>query len=338
LAGLASAATLIAAFSLVGDLYVPAQRGRATMVVLMGEIGGAPAAFALGGVLLTMSSGVSATFGLEGWRQALLWMCAPLLPIVLLLLMLREPPRTGVVVKNPSVREVWPQLWRYRLVVVPLLLARVMVWIADGAVLVWAAPTFARSFGLSPDRIGAIMATSLLVSGILGPLLGGPLADFCQRSGGPRRTVSAMCVLALLSVPAALFSITPNASLASFTLAAFLMLGFTIGTMALTIATIVIPGELRGLYVAITITVGATFSIGVAPLLVSGLSGVLGGPAKIGLALAIVCVTTSILGALVFSIGRRYFPGDESPGHPGKENLRSGGANVALKEHPTPNS
>jgi MFS family permease len=258
-------------------------------------------------------SSATAGAGLSSWRWALLWMCAPLLAVVFLMLMLREPPRTGVRAKNTSVREVWPELWRYRAVIVPLLLARVMVWIADGAVLVWAAPNFARNFALSPDRIGAIMGTALLASGILGPVLGGPLADVCQRSGGPRRTMTAMCVVALLSVPAALFAIMPGATLASFMLVLFLTFGFTIGTAALALATIVIPGELRGLYVAVTVTVGATFSIGVAPLVVSGLSGALGGPEMIGQSLAIVCAATSVLGAVAFGFGRRYFRQSRRP-------------------------
>lgn len=307
LAGFASAATLIAAFSVVGDLYAPAQRGRATMVALFGEIGGAPAAFALGGVLLATTSATT-SFGLMDWRSTLLWMCAPFVPVILLLFMLREPVRTGLTVKNPSLRQVWPQFFSHRTVVVPLLLARIMVWIADGAVLVWAAPSFARSFGLRSDRIGVIIATAFLASGILGPILGGALSDLCQRRGGPRRTMKAMCIIALLSSPAALFATMPNVTLAGFMLSAFLTLGFTIGTAALAVATIVIPGELRGLYVAVTVTVGAVFSVGVAPLIVSSLSGSLGGPAEVGRALAIVCGVTSILGAVVFGAGSRYFP------------------------------
>lgn len=306
LAGIASAATLVLTFSVLSDLYGPEQRGRATMVTLFGEIGGAPAAFALGGMLLTLLGPMSGE-GLENWRWALLWMCIPLMPPVVLLLMLREPPRTGIMVERPPLSQVWPRLQKYRAVIVPLLLARIMVWIADGAVLVWAAPSFARQFALPPDRIGAIMGAALLIGALLGPILGGPLADLCQRSGGPRRTMSMMCMVASLSVPAALFAIMPYPVLASVMLTVFLTLGFVIGTAAMALATIVIPGELRGVYIAITVSVAAIFSIGVAPLAVSGLSGVLGGPAEIGRALAIVCASTSVLGSIVFAVGRRGF-------------------------------
>lgn len=303
LIGLCLTATLVAAYSVVGDLYAPAQRGRAAMMVTMGEVAAAPAAFALGGVLLAVAGSDAAQ-----WRWALLWMCAPLVPCALLLLGLREPRRTDVVNKDPPLREVWPKLWRYRGVVVPLLLARIMVWLADGGVMVWGVPSFSRRFDLPADRIGSIMATALTISGILGPLLGGPLADLCQRRGGPRLTITCLCILAVMSAPTALFTIMPNPALAGVLLTTFLTLHFTIATMAMALAIIVIPGELRGLYIALCVTVGAFFSIGVAPMVVSGLSETLGGMAMIGKALAIVCGLTSIVGAVVFLYGRRYFP------------------------------
>lgn len=303
--GISLAGTLVAAYSMVGDLYQPAQRGRASMVVAMGEIGGAPAAFALGGALLAANGPISVS---GGWREAVLWMALPLAPVVLLTLALIEPPRTGVTRRNPPLREVWPLLRRYRGVILALLLARVMVWIADGAVLIWAAPTFTRRFSLPPEYVGAIMGTTLLVSGMLGPLVGGPLADFCQRAGGPRRTVLVLGVLALLSAPAALFPLAHTAVFGSFLLGWLLATGYIVGTAGITLATIVIPGELRGLFLAFTITGAALFFIGVAPLAVSGLSALLGGPNSIGEALAIVTTATSLSGAVVLTFGSRYFP------------------------------
>jgi hypothetical protein len=62
------------------------------------------------------------------------------------------------------------------------------------------------------------------------------------------------------------------------------------------------------LYVAVTITIGALFFVGIAPLIVSGVSRLLGGPIMIGNALAIVCATASLLGAAAFALGGQYFP------------------------------
>ena len=311
--GLAVATVLVASYALAADLYAPEQRGRATMIVALGENGGAPAAFALGGLLLTMMGA-----GPEAWRKALLSSTAMLVPVALLVLLLREPPRTGIVVSNPQVREVWPELWAYRGRIAPLLLARIMVWMGDGAVQIWAAPIFARTYGLTPQRIGGIIALGLLASATLGPALGGLLADFCQRRGGPRRTMIALSLVALISAPTALFAIMASSTVAGILLGVFLTLGYVIGVAAVPLGTIVVPGELRGLYIAITIAVSALFSVALAPLAVSSLSGALGGPAMIGEAMAIVGTVTSLLGSAVFAFGGRHFPTAHGPDPSGR--------------------
>jgi MFS family permease len=101
LVGLGSPATAIAAYSLLADLYPPSARGRATMFVLLGQVAGASAAFALGGELLVV-------FGSENaaWRPAMFWMGGVLAPILVLALALREPLRSGRAVDNPSLRMV----------------------------------------------------------------------------------------------------------------------------------------------------------------------------------------------------------------------------------------
>lgn len=305
LAGLCSAAVLILGFSIIGDLYAPEERGRASMVMASAEILGAPVSFALGGWLVVHAGWA---LGITSWRAALWTMGALLLPFVLLMLLLREPVRRERLRAAPSLLLLWSQLWRYRAVALPILLARGMVWLADGAVFVWAAPNFARRFRLGADRIGAIMGVVLLVSGLVGPALGGPLADYCQRHGGPRRTVRAMAGVALASMPLALFNLMPTPGTAAAVMVVFLTLGFMTATAGVTVSIIVIPGELRGAYLGMTFVVGSVFFVGLAPLAVSALSDVLGGGNMIGEALALMCAAASLLGAAVFALSSRFFP------------------------------
>lgn len=305
LAGLCSAGVLILGFSLIGDLYAPRARGRASMVMASAEIMGAPAAFALGGWLLVR---IGPDRGVADWRLTLWVMGALLVPVLLAMLLLREPQRQERRAATPRLAVLWPHLWRYRGVALPILLARGMVWLADGSVFVWAAPSFSRRFQLPPDRVGAIMGVVLLVSGFLGPALGGPLADYCQSHGGPRLTVRVMAAVALLSMPVALFNFLPTAIAAAAVMMIFLTLGFMIATAGVTLSIIVIPGELRGAYLGMTFVVGSLFFVGLAPLMVSGLSGLLGGQRMIGHALAFVCAAASLLGAAVFALSARFFP------------------------------
>jgi predicted MFS family arabinose efflux permease len=303
LTGLTGLGILPVVLSLLADLYAPTLRGRVTTIVVVGQVAGNSAAFALGGALLAMTGTVS-----EGWRWAMLWMTAPLALILLSMLALREPPRTGLSIKNPSARQVWAELRQYRAVIATLAIGIVLAETAVGAMLIWASPMLSRRFALAPDRIGDIMAMGMLVSGILGPVIGGTLADLCQRSGGPRRTVAVLSALAFVSVPAGLFAFAPGAGLTSVLLVAAMTIVLAVAVMGMTIFTIVIPNELRGLCMSVLVAAEVLFALAVAPVSVSLLSGALGGLAMIGKSLSIVCVTTSILAAATFAIGRRFFP------------------------------
>src|SRR6185312_349592 len=93
-------------------------------------------------------------------------------------------------------------------------------------------------------------------------------------------------------------------------LAAFVTLGNAISVVQATLFTVVIPNELRGLCVGLSTTLGIPFSMGLSPLIVSVLSGALGGSAALGKALALMCVTISLLGAAAFAWGQARFPSE----------------------------
>jgi MFS family permease len=330
--GLTATATLTAAISLLADHYAPAQRGRATMIIAIGQIGGMSAAFALGGSLLATAAGQ------ESWRWAMGWLASPLLGTVLLAIALREPPRHELAVSplrtssdppivpsgatgrsaippsgavsGPAIEgssTAFRQLWHHRALIAPLLIGVIMFAMAEQAVVIWAAPVLSRTFGLTPERIGTLMATGLIVSGLVSAVAGGLLADLCQKNGGPRLSLLVLSALAVLSIPAGLFAVMPTTVSAATSLILFITLGNIIGVAITPISTVVIPNELRGLFMSVLFATGAIFGLGLAPLTVSLLSGALGGPAMIGKALAVVCVTGSMLGAATFALGRRRF-------------------------------
>jgi MFS family permease len=303
LVGLSTGATSIAATSLITDSSSREQRGRATMILAWGQVIGMAAAFGVCGYLLSR-------FGAEpsGWRWTLAIASSPLIAILLLLLTLSEPARTGRHIKHPTIREGFVELKQYRGIVITLITASVIVRIADSAAVVWTAPIFARDFGLSPASIGTLMGTTIMVSGISGPALAGFLADICQQSGGPKQTVRVFSYFVLLSVPTSLYPLAPSGPTAVILFALFYVVGVMSGTLFTAVASVVIPNELFGLCMSLFALVSAIVGTGLSPLLVSGFASALGGPSHIGAALAIVCVSTSFLGSIVYLIGSRYFP------------------------------
>lgn len=296
LVGLAATAVPLAATALISDLFPEARRGRAQMVVSMTAVGGMSAAFALGGLLLSSHG--------DAWRPAMWWLAAPVAAGAISLLLLREPPRTGASDPRRPFHQDLRALWSRRSLVLPLLAGGVMVGVADGAALVWAAPVLIRDQGLSAAEAGGLIATATLASGLAGPMLGGFLADLCQASGGSRRTLLALAALAFASAPAAAFGLAAPGPATLLLLTVFLAAGLAVSVMISTLIIVAIPDELRGVCLSLKYLANLLFGLAVAPLAVSLVSERLGGGPSVGAALALVGATTSALGALTFLLGR----------------------------------
>ena len=301
--GLCAPATAVAAYSLLADLYDTATRGRATTLVVLSQIAGTASAFSVGGAFLALVPS-----GPDSWRAALMLCTVLLLLPLAVVLAIDEPRRSGHTPQALPKQSIVGEMWALRDTVITLVIGMAMVSVADGAALVWTAPTLTRNFGLLSPRAGQITGVSLLIGGAAGPLLGGPLADVCQKTGGPRRTTLLLGILGLASALAAFYSVVPTARTSIFLLVLFLLLGSAMSVIVITLCIVVVPNELRGTTVALQSGAGAVFGLGLAPLFVSELSSALGGPAEIGKALATVCAMTSLLGGIVFLRKCRHLP------------------------------
>lgn len=302
-AGVTGLGVLPVVFSIIADLYEPAKRGRATTVIIIGQVIGNSAAFALGGWLLARSGVDDA-----GWRTAMLWLSAPIAVGLVATLLLVEPQRRGQKEAHPTLRVVWRELKAYRSIVGLLSTGVILVETGIGAILIWGAPMLSRRFALPPDQVGAILAMAMLVSGILGPIVGGTVADLCQRRGGPRQTGTALILLAILSAPLSLFAFADSVLAVSILLVCDLTLLLAAAVAGMALFTVVIPNELRGLCMSMLIAAILLFSLAVAPPVVSLAAQALGGEAWIGAALSIVSAVASLSASIIFLLGRSRLP------------------------------
>jgi MFS transporter, Spinster family, sphingosine-1-phosphate transporter len=298
--GVAVTAMTIATYSLLADYYAPEQRGRAKAAVVWGQYAGKSAAFALGGVLLAMYAPAP-----DAWRQAMLWLSIPPAIVCLLALVLREAPRTGTVVKNPSIKQTLREIWHFRTVIAPLTLGVAIVDFPFVAALTWAAPVLSRNFSLSPDKVGGIVATVLMVSGLCGPVIGGTLADWCQRARRTRRNMVVLSLLMLISVPASLFAVVADITFATALLLLFVICSGASLSMGLTLFTVIVPNELRGVCLSILTMINLAFAGAMAPLAVSLLSQGMGGPTMLGKSLAVTCAVAGFASAAIFAFASR---------------------------------
>jgi predicted MFS family arabinose efflux permease len=288
----------IAIYSLLADYYAPEQRGRAKAVVVVGQYVGKSAAFALGGALLGAFGP-----GQDSWRYAMLGLAAPPLLIFVSMSALEEAPRTACIARRPSTRSSFREFWRNRAVIIPLTLGVATVDFPRTAALIWAAPTLSRNFGLPPQKVGAIMAMVLIVSGLLGPVAGGLIADACQRMRRPRLNMLVLSGLMLLSIPTSLFAMTSDVASSTILLVLFVATSGAALTMGMTLFTVIIPNELRALSLSIMTVTNVVLVGTLSPLAVSMLSGALGGGVMIGKAVAITCVVTGAVSAATFAFG-----------------------------------
>jgi MFS family permease len=293
----------MAAESLIGDLYPPTQRGRASMALSMAQSVGNALAFVLAGELLRKLGG-----GPNDWRRVFLASAAFVIPALVLLLTMHEPARTEVVHKDASARQSFSELWLYRGRVGTLLVGFILGEVAINSVGAWTAPTLSRDFALTPAQIGEIASVMLLGGGLVGAAGGGAIADFCQRRGRARLTMWVIVVLSVVIAPASMFGMAPNIRVATVLLGIYIAVRSGILVMTLALFTIVIPNEIRGLSLAISGAANVFIGSGVAPLAVSLLSDALGGGRMIGVALAIVSGAASAVCALVFLLGMRSVP------------------------------
>ncbi|MXP29731.1 MFS transporter [Porphyrobacter algicida] len=311
LTGIGVTGALTAALSLSADFCRPAQRGRALLIVNLGKSLGTAAAFALTGWIfgLLAHGAVPAGLAMAPWRGAHAILAGIGLLLSLPLLALREPPRHEVeAAPNSPFRVVAAELWARREFLAPLFAGQVAVVMADAAAGIWVSPVLQRSYGLSPEDFGGWVGAIVFISGVLGSMLGGASADLGQKSSVRGGLLVGAVIAAGVGVPSALFPVMPNVLAFGAALFVLVLCGAITGLVVSVALTVWLPNELRGLSIGAFIAVAGLIGFGLAPSLVTVVSGVLGGETHLGQGLAVVGVVTSALSFLAFIQAMRRAP------------------------------
>ena len=315
LAGLGALCGVTVAVSMAADLSSLERRGRALLLLSVGQAVGMAIGFALaGGLVVVVGDG---WLGLAPWRAVHLAFGLAIAALLLLSMpRLREPQRreTGNLVHPPLAR-VLAELWARRTYLGPLFVGQIGVVMADVAAGIWAAPVLTRDHGLRPEEFAAAMGLAMLVPGILGSILGGYAADAGLRSGRQGGVLYGAVIAAACSVPAALYPLAPT--LAGFTgvLSLFLLCGAVTGLITAVVLATFIPNEMRGLCLGAFIVVGSVVGMGIAPTVVTLVSSALGGESQLASALAGTGVVFSVAALLAFLRAAKRLPSLEGMRH-----------------------
>lgn len=302
---------LTAVLSLSADYCRPEQRGRALLIPNIFKIAGISAGFAVAGMLL----GAVATHHLASlvhataWRNAQ-WMLGIGSAVLLLpLLLLREPQRHEVEA-GPSapIRIVLAEVKARRGWLIPLFIGQTGVVMADAAAGIWISPVLQRTYHLQPADFAGWLGGLVLVTGILGTLIGGIVADLGQKSPRKGGLLVGAVVAAIVGVPSALFSVMPDVPAVGVAIGMLMLAGSVTGLVASVALTVWLPNELRGLCIGAFITVAGLIGFGIAPTLVTLVSSLLGGEQHLSQALAIVGVAVSLISVMGFAQCMRHAP------------------------------
>ena len=309
---------LTAVLSLSADYCRPEQRGRALLVPNIFKIAGIAAGFAVAGLLLGEISAhhITALVRASAWRNAL-WMLGIGSAVLLLpLLLLREPERHEVEA-GPSapIRIVFAEVRARRSWLIPLFIGQTGVVMADAAAGIWISPVLQRSYHLQPAQFAGWLGALVLITGILGTLIGGFAADLGQKSAGRGGLVVGAVAAAIVGVPSALFPVMPDVIEVAAAIGMLMLAGSVTGLVASVALTVWLPNELRGLCIGAFIAVAGLIGFGLAPTLVTMVSALLGGEQHLSQALAIVGVLVSLLSVAGFAFCMRHAPQANSIDH-----------------------
>jgi MFS family permease len=131
---------------------------------------------------------------IRSWQWVLIWTAIPGLIIACCLFALPEPPRRGRVSDSGvlPLRGVLKEIWARRAVYFPLFIGLALTALEAGGLAAWRQPFMARTYGWTPEKIGAWGGAIFLVAFPLGVLLGTWLNGFLAKrhKDAPVRTTA----------------------------------------------------------------------------------------------------------------------------------------------------
>jgi MFS family permease len=194
--GVGEASLSPSAYSLISDYFRPERRSTAMSVYSMGIYIGSGLAFILGGFIMQLASGTESTVlpwigPVRSWQLVFFLVGLPGLLVSLLLLTVREPVRKGSrwktdgsAVTAPSPRAVWDYIQLNYATFLCLTLGTGLIALYGYGSYSWTPAMLIRRYGWSQATTGLVFGIIVAVSGTLGIVSGGRLADWLRQKKG----------------------------------------------------------------------------------------------------------------------------------------------------------
>jgi MFS family permease len=318
--GVGEAALSPAAYSLIADYFPPTRRATAMSVYSMGIYIGAGMSFILGGWIagkvVGQESYVLPLFGaLRSWQIVFVAVGLPGLLVALLLLTVREPLRRGPtqsgkqVAAPATVGETFAYVRDNAATFTCLNLAIAFLTLNSYASSGWIPSLFMRRYGWTPGNTGLVYGLVVAISGTLGVVGGGWLADRWTRQGRVDAPVRVAWVASICWLPfGILYPLASNGWWTAF----FLIPTVFFGSMPYGVAPAAIqrmmPNTMRAQATAIYLFVINIIGMSLGPLLVAMLTqDVFKDEKALHHSLLIVGTASYVIAAVLLALSQRQY-------------------------------
>jgi MFS family permease len=304
--GVGEAALTPAAMSMIADLFPSERRGVATGVFAMGMVVGGGAAITIGGAVLGIAAaggfaGVPLLGALAPWRTALVLLGLCGIPLLFLLLLLREPVRRGGSATGQPFSVVIRELVATRGALVPLVLGCALMSVGDFAMLSWAPSLLSRRYGLSPETISVLLGSAIMAAGVIATVGGGAVNDRAGVRSGPSGRLMVAALAAMVALPFGLIAITSTSNEVLAAVALWTLFSTVAGVAGMTAIQEVVPNEARGLSISFIAFGNILIGLGGGAFLTGFVTDhVFGDPLAVGKSLSLVVLPAGLAAIVLF--------------------------------------
>lgn len=300
------------AISMISDLFPPRRRGRPMAVFLSGMNVGSGLALVIGGGMLSLAQAGAFDFAgfsqFAPWRTTLVLIGLLGLPVLLLLMLIREPTRRTdrEQQRRPFsfvLREMLA-LWKR---IVPLFAALAGLATVDFAVISWLPTLLSRDFDVPTSTISNVFGMVVLATGFLGTLVGGWTADHLFIRGGNALRLRLAALLALTGAITIACLVVASAQIAVVLSGIWLFVSAIATICGIATAQDVVPADAKGLCISFIAMGNISLGLGVGAALPGGLSGTMSSAVSSGLswAIAIVAFPAALMATGLFLAASR---------------------------------
>lgn len=216
-------------YSLIADMFPPKKITRAFAILQFGFIGGSTLGPFVGGQLIAMTGHWAPTvlgpLHILGWQWILVWTGLPAFFIALLFLTVKEPQRmvhhdAPAIPRHASLGrraltftglDAARAIRANRRVYYPLFIGLALSALESFGLAFWRVPFLIRTYGWSEAQIGAVTSVTVLVSSLLGLLLGGTFVEWLAKRHKDANVRAAFVCFAVVTVCSILSPLMPTA-------------------------------------------------------------------------------------------------------------------------------